>query len=131
MAGKQSVINYLIVSLGAALGGGFRYWASNLTYEYLPATFPYGTLVVNIIGSFILGIVIFVFDDKELITPGFRLFLAVGFCGGFTTFSTFSLETINLLRDSQFVSGLLNILLNLVLCLAGVTLAYFFSKIWS
>jgi CrcB protein len=125
------MMNYLIVSLGAALGGGLRYWVSNITYKILPATFPYGTLAVNILGSFILGIIIFMFDDKELITPGIRLFLAVGFCGGFTTFSTFSLETINLFRDSQIVPGLLNILLNLFLCLAGVTLAYFISKVWS
>jgi fluoride exporter len=125
------MLNYIIVSLGAALGGGLRYWVSNLTYKFLPSTFPYGTLAVNIIGSFILGVVIFLFDDKEVITPGIRLFLAVGFCGGFTTFSTFSLETINLLKDSQFGSGMLNIFLNLLLCLAGVALAYFISKIWS
>ena len=125
------MMNYLIVSLGAALGGGLRYWVSNITYKFLPATFPYGTLAVNVIGSFILGVIIFMFDDKQLITPGLRLFIAVGFCGGFTTFSTFSLETINLLKDSQIIPGLLNILLNLSLCLAGVTLAYFISKVWS
>ncbi len=125
------MINYLIVSLGAALGGGLRYWMSNITYKVLPATFPYGTLAVNIIGSFILGIIIFMFDDKELISPGMRLFLAVGFCGGFTTFSTFSLETINLLKDSQILAGLLNIVSNLFLCFAGITLAYFMSKIWN
>jgi CrcB protein len=131
MAGNQIMINYLIVSLGAALGGGLRYWVSNATYKFLPSTFPYGTLAVNVIGSLILGIIIFLFDEKELVTPGVRLFLAVGFCGGFTTFSTFSLETINLLKDSQFIPGLMNILLNLFLCLAGITLAYFISKVWS
>ncbi len=125
------MMNYLIVSLGAAIGGGMRYWVSNLTYKFLPSTFPYGTLAVNVIGSFILGVIIFMFDDKELITPGVRLFLAVGFCGGFTTFSTFSLETINLLKDSQIIPAFLNILLSLFLCLAGVALAYFISKVWS
>ncbi len=125
------MINYLIVSLGAALGGGLRYWVSNAAYKFLPSTFPYGTLAVNLIGSFLLGIIIFVFDQKELITPGMRLFLTIGFCGGFTTFSTFSLETINLLKDSQFIPGLLNILLNLFLCLGGAAVAYFISKVWS
>lgn len=125
------MINYVIVSLGAAMGGGLRYWVSNAVYKIFPSTFPYGTLTVNILGSFLLGIIIFMFDDKELITPGIRLFLAVGFCGGFTTFSTFSLETINLLRDSQYISCFLNIILNLFLCLAGITLAYFISKVWS
>ena len=113
------------------MGGGLRYWVSNAVYKIFPSTFPYGTLTVNILGSFLLGIIIFMFDDKELITPGIRLFLAVGFCGGFTTFSTFSLETINLLRDSQYISCFLNIILNLFLCLAGITLAYFISKVWS
>ncbi len=125
------MLNYLIVALGAALGGGLRYWVSDVSYKFLPSTFPYGTLAVNVIGSFIVGIIIFLFDEKELITPGVKLFLTIGFCGGFTTFSTFSLETINLLKDSQFISGLLNILLNLFLSLAGVIAAYIISKIWS
>ena len=120
--------NYLMVSLGAALGGGMRYWLSNFTYKFVPTTFPYGTLVVNVVGSFILGLVMIYFDQREMITPGIRLFLAVGFCGGFTTFSSFSLETFNLLRDSQIALGLLNIALNVLVCLVGVFLAYLVSK---
>ncbi len=122
------MINYLWVSLGAAVGGGLRYWLSNFTYKFVPATFPYGTLVVNVIGSFILGMVMLHFDQKELISPGLRLFIAVGFCGGFTTFSSFSLETFNLLRDSQLALGLLNILLNVLVCLIGVAIAYLISR---
>ncbi len=123
------MINYLIVSFGAAAGGALRYWLSNYTYKFLPTTFPYGTLVVNIVGSFLLGIIMFYFDQKELISSQLRIFLAIGFCGGFTTFSSFSFETLNLFRDSQVGLGLLNIALNISLCLIGVYLAYLISKI--
>ena len=123
------MVNYLIVSLGAALGGGLRYGLSKLTYEFLPITFPYGTLIVNITGSFVLGLVMFHFDPKEMISARLRLFLTVGFCGGFTTFSTFSYETISLCRDSEFLIAGLNIAANVIFCLAGVYLAYLFSKL--
>ncbi len=123
------MLNYLIVSLGAAIGGGFRYWLSNFTYKFLPSTFPYGTLAVNIVGSFILGFVILVLDQRDLLSPGMKLLLAVGFCGGFTTFSSFSLETFNLLRDSEIMLAFGNIFLNVVVCLIGVYLAYLISKL--
>lgn len=124
------MMNYIIVSLGAALGGGLRYWLSNLSYKIFPITFPYGTLIVNITGSFLLGIIMFYFDERELLNPSLRLFLTIGFCGGFTTFSTFSYETIALFRESQILFGVLNILANLLLCLAGIYLASLLSKIF-
>ena len=120
---------YLIVSLGAAIGGSFRYWLSNQVYKILPSTFPYGTLTVNILGSFLLGFIIFYFDEKGIISPSLKLFLTIGFCGGFTTFSTFSLETINLLRDSEILLASYNIILSVVLCLLGIYLAYLLAKI--
>jgi len=123
------MMNYFLVGLGAAFGGTLRYWVSNLTFKFFTENFPYGTLVVNVLGSFIIGLLMFYFNDKELLTPQFRLFLAVGFCGGFTTFSTFSYETIVLLRETQFILGFLNIALNLLLCLSGVFLAYLLTKL--
>ena len=124
------MMNYIIVSIGAALGGVIRYWLSNFSYKVFPITFPYGTLIVNITGSFLLGIIMFYFDERELLNPSLRLFLTIGFCGGFTTFSTFSYETILLFRESQVLFGILNILANLLLCLAGIYLAYLLSKLF-
>lgn len=123
------MMNYLIISLGAAIGGAARYWLSNLVYKFFPATFPYGTLAVNILGSFIIGLIIFVFDERELISQQSRLFLTIGFCGGLTTFSTFSLETFSLIRDSEYFLATLNVILSVMLCLLGVFLAYIVSKV--
>jgi len=122
------MLKYTLVSLGAAIGGALRYWLSNYVYKFLPVTFPYGTLAVNVLGSFLVGFFIFYLSDREIISSNLKLFLTVGFCGGFTTFSTFSLETMNLFRDSEFLLAGFNILLNLFLCLLGVYLAYIIFK---
>ena len=121
-------MKYLIVFLGAGAGGGFRYWVSSAVMKFFPEIFPFGTLAVNFLGSFILGILIYGLGDRELISSNMRLLLGVGFCGGFTTFSTFSLETMNLLRDSQFLYAGLNIILNVLLALIGVYVAYLITR---
>ncbi len=115
--------------IGSAIGGGFRYWLSSAVYKFLPETFPFGTLTVNVVGSFILGLFIFFFDERELLNNQLRFFLTMGFCGGFTTFSTFSLETFYLLKDSEYFLASLNVITNVFVCLAGVFLAYAISKI--
>lgn len=121
--------SYIIISLGTAIGGVTRYWLSNVVYKIFPAIFPYGTLAVNIIGSFIIGLVIFIFDERELISQQARLFFTIGFCGGLTTFSTFSLETFSLIKDSEYFLAVINVILSVALCLLGVFLAYIISKI--
>lgn len=123
------MFNYFLIGLGAAIGGIFRYWLSGFVQKLLTINFPYGTLLVNVIGSFILGIIIFYFDAKSLISNEVKLFLTIGFCGGFTTFSTFSLETINLIKNSEFLNALIYITSSVVLSLLAVLLAYYFSKI--
>lgn len=123
------MINYILVGIGAAIGGTVRYWISNVIYIIFSENFPYGTLVVNVVGSFILGFLMFYSNDREFLSPQLRLFLTVGFCGGFTTFSTFSFETMNLFRETQYLLGSVNILLNLLLCLIGVFLAYLVTKL--
>ncbi|HZW38479.1 MAG TPA: fluoride efflux transporter CrcB [Ignavibacteriaceae bacterium] len=123
--------NYLIVFFGAGLGGALRYWSSSAVYKFLPPTFPYGTLFVNVIGSFILGIVMYYLDYKKLINADTRIFLTIGFCGGFTTFSTFSYETLNLLRDNEYLIASINIIANVLLTLIALFAAYKLSKLLS
>lgn len=120
---------YLLVAFGSAVGGMLRYWLSGAVHKLTVITFPYGTLAVNVLGTFILGLVIFYFDVKELISPEVKLFLTIGFCGGLTTFSTFSFETFNLLRDSEYMLAAGNILLNLFLTLFALLLSYYLAKL--
>ena len=120
--------NYMLVCIGAATGGAARYWTSNIVYKYFPVTMPFGTLAVNVIGSFIIGFVMFYLDGNELISPQMRILLTTGFCGGLTTFSTFSFETIKLLKDSEYLLAGANVLLNVVLSFAAVFLAYILGK---
>jgi fluoride exporter len=120
---------YLIVALGSGIGGFLRYVISDLVYKYTSSLFPYGTLTVNIIGSFLLGFVLFYLDAVKLISAEMRLFLTIGLCGGLTTFSTFSYETVKLIQDSEYLLAGSNILLNIVVTMLAVFLAAFISKL--
>ncbi len=121
-------MKFLLVFLGAGLGGSFRFWLSDEIYKRLPLIFPWGTLTVNIIGSFILGALIFWFDAKELLSLNMKLLLAIGFCGGFTTFSTFSLETFQMIRDTEYLLATLYILASIFLSLGAIYIAKIISR---
>ncbi|MEG8947521.1 fluoride efflux transporter CrcB [Rosettibacter firmus] len=123
--------NYIIVFVGAGLGGVLRYWLSGFVYKFLSPIFPYGTLTVNVLGSFIIGIVMYYLDANELISQQLRLFLTIGLCGGLTTFSTFSYETINFLKEREYLYAGLNIFFNLFLTLFVLFITYKLSKIIS
>jgi len=122
--------NYLIVTLGAGVGGALRYFVTDLASKIFSITFPFGTLSVNVIGSFILGFVLFYLDSIELISADLRLFLTIGLCGGFTTFSTFSFETMKLIQDSEYLLAGANVLLNVLLTIFAVYLASVLSKLF-
>lgn len=121
--------NYLFVAIGAAFGGMLRYWLTNIVQKYLPYMFPSGTLIVNIIGSFILGFIVFYFNPRGLLSPQIKSLLTIGFCGGLTTFSAFSYETVTLLRDSEILFGMINMLLNVFLSILAIILSYFAAKL--
>lgn len=114
---------------GAALGGLLRYVVADLVQRNAKIIFPLGTLSVNVVGSFLLGFIIFFLGEREIISAEMRLFLTVGICGGFTTFSTFSYETLALLQESEFLYASVNIVLNVVISLIAIYLAYLLSKI--
>lgn len=93
----------LIIGLGGFAGTMARYLSQQLVYRYYPVTFPYGTLAVNLLGCFLIGIFFALSEKGSVLTPEWRMFLTTGFCGGFTTFSTFSYESVQLINDRQFV----------------------------
>ena len=118
------MLDYILVMLGGALGTGARFWASGVVAECAGEFFPLGTLIVNITGSFVVGFFA-AFTDPEgpfLVSPRFRQFFMIGVCGGYTTFSSFSLQTLDLVREGDWFKAGLNTLLSFVCCLAAVWL---------
>lgn len=114
------MVNLLLIFFGSGLGGVCRYLISQTVYSYLGSgTFPYGTIVVNTCGSFLIGILsVILFARFYLIAQPLRALLIIGFLGGFTTFSAFSLETLNLFENREFILACLNIVISVLLSLA-------------
>jgi CrcB protein len=122
-------MSYLWVGLGGALGSILRFWLGGLiSNTKFGAYFPLGTLVINITGSLVIGIFAAMTSPESRFNPHWRSFavqlLMVGLCGGYTTFSSFSLQTLNLARDGEWLFAGLNITLSVVLCLVGVWIGY-------
>ncbi|MFA5148323.1 MAG: fluoride efflux transporter CrcB [Candidatus Omnitrophota bacterium] len=101
--------------IGGALGTVSRYAMSVFVYRTMGADFPYGTLAVNLTGCFIIGFLAAITEDRFIFGSNIRLFLMIGFCGAFTTFSTFMLETANLIKDGESFRALLNVLLSVII----------------
>ncbi|KAA5601226.1 fluoride efflux transporter CrcB [Blastochloris sulfoviridis] len=114
-------MEWVLVAVGGALGSVARYWCSGVAARLVGESFPWGTLVVNVVGSFAIGLIAaFALPEGRLYLPAsVRLFLMFGICGGFTTFSSFSLQTLNLLREGEFLWAGTYIGLSVVLCLAA------------
>lgn len=108
----------ILIFVGGGIGSVTRFSLGKWVSSFHTQNFPYGTLVVNIIACFILGLLIGVADHKQILSPSSRLFWTVGFCGGFSTFSTFSTETVTLIQTGFHLSGILYILTSLIVCLA-------------
>jgi CrcB protein len=112
--------NALLIFFGAGIGGLLRFYLSNLVFLFLPRDFPYGTLFVNVSGSFLMGILfIFIFDRFNEISQPLRALLLIGFLGGYTTFSSFSIETIQLLESGEWLKVYANIFFSVTLCLTA------------
>jgi CrcB protein len=117
---------YLWVMLGSALGGGARYWLSGVIANRIGETFPWGTILVNVSGSLVIGFFATLTgpDGRLLVGTEARQFVMIGLCGGYTTFSSFSLQTLNLLREGEWLYAGMNIGLSVVLCLLAVWLGH-------
>jgi CrcB protein len=117
-------MNFLIVIAGAGLGASLRYLINIIVNTGM---LPYSTLLVNVVGSFLAGIFVFLVLEKSVLNETWRLFLLVGFLGSFTTFSTFSVETMTIFQSGEIFKALLNIGLNVVLSLFAVFVGMQFS----
>lgn len=118
---------FLLISLGAVLGANARYWLGGWAAEKFGAAFPYGTLIINLTGSFVLGLFVTLVTDRFLVDPNWRLLIAIGFLGSYTTFSTYTYESVNLILSGQPGLGLLNLfgssILGALAAVAGIVLA--------
>jgi len=110
----------LLIFIGAGFGGVFRYWISNGIYFLLGRQFPYGTLVVNVSGCFLMGFLFILTVERfDSIASQLRALLLIGLLGGYTTFSSFSIETINLFENGNWQGAIMNIFLSTFVCLAA------------
>lgn len=120
--------NLIWISLGAALGANARYALSGWAAERWGAAFPYGTLIINLTGSLILGFFLTFATERALVDPRYRLLIAVGFCGSYTTFSTYTYESINLMLNGSWGAGLVNLLGSSGLGLVAVALGILIGR---
>jgi CrcB protein len=122
----NSLSAYLWIGIGSAIGGMGRHWCTGLADRLLGGTFPWGTLIVNVSGSLVIG---FFFtltgpDGRFFIGSTARQFVMIGLCGGYTTFSSFSLQTLNLLHNGEWLQAGANVAGSVFLCLLGVWLGH-------
>ena len=115
---------YLFVAVGGAIGSVGRYWVGLVVARAWSGIFPWGTLLINVIGSFVIGFFAALTLPDGPMPADFntRAFVMVGLCGGFTTFSSFSLQTLTLMREGDWVGAMANVLASVLLCLLAVSL---------
>lgn len=114
------MLAYLWISIGAIVGASSRYFLSRLIAKTVSASFPYGTLLINVTGSFILGLFLVWSTERMLVDTRWRLLLAIGFCGSYTTFSSYAFESFSLFEQGHYALFASNVLASNVLCLAAV-----------
>ena len=120
------MLSYLGIAVGSALGGVGRHWCSGLIARHFGETFPWGTLLVNVLGSLLIGLFATLTgpDGRWFLGSTARQFFMIGVFGGFTTFSSFSLQTLNLIQDGDWFRAFANVAGSVLLCLIGVWLGH-------
>lgn len=122
-------MKYVLIGIGGAIGAAGRYMLQGLVYQFTGAFFPYGTLVVNVFGCFLIGLVMGLTEDRFLIDAQLRLFITVGILGGFTTFSSFGYETFAMLRDGEVLRASVNVIGSVIAGLAAVWLGFIAARL--
>ena len=113
-------MNYLWIALGAIVGASARYFLSGYIARVFSTTFPYGTLLINVTGSLLIGFFLVLAGERMLLDPRWRLLVAIGFCGSYTTFSSYAFESFSLFEQGHYLLFAYNVMANNILCLAGV-----------
>jgi CrcB protein len=116
---------YAAVAIGGAFGASFRFFISQLVLNWLGKGFPFATLMVNICGSFIMGLLYKLIEQGSLEVAVYRTLIGIGFLGAFTTFSTFSLDTLLLIQQGEILKSMVNMILNVALCILASALGMF------
>lgn len=125
---KTAALKLAAVAAGGAIGASLRYMAAAITHAVMGKDFPYGTLVVNVLGSLIIGYLLVLLPDSDETLPLLRLLLITGILGGFTTYSAFSIETLQLIQDGHLTKAGLNVILTLLLCFLAVWAGFIFGR---
>ena len=122
------MIQLIAIAVGGAAGALLRFWVSTGVYGWLGRGFPWGTLAVNLLGSLAIGVLYVLFMERMNVTPELRAGLLIGLLGAFTTFSTFSLETLNLIQGAELLKAGLNILLSVSACVLATWLGVLMAR---
>lgn len=127
----ESLLRVLLVGIGGGLGAMSRYGLGGLAHAALGPRFPFGTLLPNVLGCLLVGVLAYFLFERQTLTPSARLLLMVGFLGGMTTFSTFGYETIVMIRERELLMAGINVVANLVLSLTAVWIGWFAARaVW-
>jgi CrcB protein len=124
------LLKYILIGTGGFIGSVLRYWTSVNAYKIFGEKFPYGTFIVNVFGCLLIGFIAEISENRFLISSEVRIFLMIGFLGGYTTFSTFGYETFSLLQDTDYLTAILNILLSVIVCIAAVWVGALIAKLF-
>ena len=122
-------MEYLVIGLGGILGANARYLVADWAAQKFGTGFPYGTFIINISGSFLLGLFMAFLQDRAFIHPNYRLFFATGFCGAYTTFSTLTFESLRLWQDGSILLGFTNMIGSMIIGMLAVFVGFLLGRV--